>query len=137
MRNINQSFCPLTKIFSVQVSRSKFRNNVMNMTSGCHNASTLFQKRNDSRNTFFCSGRQSHNWFSTFAQRRATHKIHLSTNTTELISPDGICTNLSCQIDFYRRIDGVHFLVLHNVNRKIHVLNIHKSNGRIIIYKVV
>src|SRR5262249_46583004 len=61
----------------------------------------------------------------------------LSANTGVEISPDAVCTNLSCEINFNRTVDRSHFWILPDHGSIVHIGTLKHCDNGIVMYEII
>src|SRR6266702_5466645 len=120
MGYLYECFSALPHVFPVQISYAVFCYHVMHIGSRCHHSCTILNLWDNPRDcAVLCRRGNRDDRLASAAARGTAHEIKLAAESADEPSAHRIGHDLSCYIDFDRRVDGYDVIVLRNDERVI------------------
>ena len=134
----NQIHCPLSNIFSIQVSHTIFRDHIADISPAESNTGTLIEKGNDSRDLSAFGGRfNREDRLSPRCKGGPPHKIRTPAYTAIKNFSDGLGRCLAGQINLPGTVNGHHISLPGNDKEIIGVVDRSKPDVLIAMHEVV
>jgi len=135
--NISQGNSTLSDRLGVQFSNTVLSNDVVDVSTSGDDTSAWFESGDNLGITLLGSGLDRNDGLTTFGESSTTHEVHLATDTGEDVLTDGVSNDLTGQVDFNGRVNGMDLGVASNEDRVVDVLHVKHSDKWIVVHEVV
>ena len=133
MSDVGEVDSTLEESLGVELGNTILSDNVVHMSASGDDTSTRLKEGDDLRATLVGLRGQSDDGLTTAGESSTAHEVHLTTDTRVDAGTDRVSADLTSDVDFDGRVDGVHSRVLTDDSRGVDVADIEHGESRVIM----